>query len=182
MREPAAAGGLADRTLAGMPEVLVEELRAEDGVVGIDVVDAARPGEDEIALLVVGPDVGAGLEDEGAVGLHVDDLGLHAGGEAVAAVDGAFALEIARSGGPDRRDRGPDAAARDLGVAELELDELLEPGVELGFLLQLGAALGAERTLLAHDDRDLVVLAKGPRHRLGDGVEADVRQAGLAAV
>src|SRR5688572_14809939 len=118
MREPAAAGGLSDGALAGVAEVLVEELRRQDGVVGVDVLDAAGAGEDEVALLVVGLDVGAGLEDEGAVGLHVDHLGLHPGGEAVAAVDGALALEVAPAGGPDGRGGPADAAALDLGVAD----------------------------------------------------------------
>src|SRR5215213_1432464 len=163
MRAPAAARGLADGALAGVGQVLVEELGREDRVVGVDVLDAAGAGEDEVALLVVGLDVGAGLEDEGAVGLHVDHLGLHAGGEAVTAVDGALALEVALPGRADGWDRAADAAALDLGVANLQVDELLEPGLEFRLLLQLGAALGAERALLADDDGDLVVLAQDAR-------------------
>src|SRR4051812_26209971 len=97
-------------------QLLVVERRAEDRVVGGDVLGATGAGEGKDLLLLVGLDALAGLEDKRAIGLHVEHFGGDAGAELVAAVERALALkvavEVSLHAGRDRA----DAAALDLEV------------------------------------------------------------------
>src|SRR5689334_6520068 len=61
LQEPPALRGVADGALVVLLELEVEELRAQDRVVGVDVLGAADAGEDELLDLLIGPDLLAGL-------------------------------------------------------------------------------------------------------------------------
>src|ERR1044071_4025577 len=85
-RDPALLARLVDLALILREEREVGELRREDGVAGGNVLEAAVAGEygaRELAVLVNGL---AGLEEDDAVGLEVEDLGLDSHGELVVAL------------------------------------------------------------------------------------------------
>src|SRR5690349_13508771 len=137
LQEPRALGGVAAGALVVLLELEVVELRALDRVVGVDVLGAADAGEVELLEFLVGPDLLAGLEDDRAVGLDVQHFAGDPGGEAVGAIDLAVALELARGVELNRRRRGAGGAALDFEVAELQLDPLLELGLDVGLTLEI---------------------------------------------
>ena len=116
------------------------------------------------------------LQNHGSVGLHIQHLGGDPRGQAIGPVHLAIALELANAVDVDICRALRLRETFDRKLLEIQLNELIELGREVGFLLGVLVGLRGDFAFFADDNRHQVMLFENVRLGRFDREEAHVRQ------